>query len=62
MRLPTASKHRETGALVASFERYDAIKDKLDHLIGQSHRSKDDIERMLLVFQDNLAFKRLGDL
>jgi hypothetical protein len=51
----------ETGTLSSSFEHYDSIKEKLDDMIGQSRRSKDDIEKMLTVFQQNLQMKRLGE-
>jgi hypothetical protein len=48
------SVNMETSELSKSFDHYDTIKVKLDHMLEQSKKSKNDIERMLTVFQNDL--------
>ncbi|MDR0448748.1 MAG: methyl-accepting chemotaxis protein [Treponema sp.] len=41
-------------SLDSTFEEYETIKDTLESMIEQSNLSKDDIENMLIVFQNNI--------
>jgi septal ring factor EnvC (AmiA/AmiB activator) len=46
---------KNTSLLADSFKRYDEIKASLNRMIKQSQRSKDDVEKMLRVFQESLG-------
>jgi hypothetical protein len=48
------SVNNDISALEATFRDYDIIKETMDKMIGQSTISKDDIEKMLIVFQNNI--------
>jgi methyl-accepting chemotaxis protein len=43
-----------TESLGSNFHQYDSLKEKLDRMIAESRHSKDNIERMLLVFENSL--------
>ncbi|MDR2865514.1 MAG: methyl-accepting chemotaxis protein [Spirochaetaceae bacterium] len=48
------SVNSDISALEATFYDYDAIKETMNTMIDQSTLSKEDIEKMLVVFQDNI--------
>jgi hypothetical protein len=54
------SVNQEVSALETTFDEYDVIKDTLDAMIEQSAVSKEDIEKMLIVYRQNI--KATGEL
>jgi prefoldin subunit 5 len=54
------SVNQEISALETTFNEYDVIKDALNTMIGQSTVSKEDIEKMLIVYQHNV--KETGEI
>jgi methyl-accepting chemotaxis protein len=49
------SVNNDIAALKATFQDYDAIKETMNKMIEQSTVSKEDIEKMLVVFQHNMG-------
>jgi len=47
--------NQEVSSMEESFAEYDVIRDALKGMIQQSNLSKDDIENMLIVYQDNIG-------
>jgi methyl-accepting chemotaxis protein len=54
------SVNQEIVTLETTFDEYDVIKDTLNTMIKQSNVSKEDIEKMLIVYQHNV--KKTGEL
>jgi hypothetical protein len=48
------SVNRDVVSLEAAFQEYDGLKLTLNTMIGQSNVSKDDIEKMLIVYDNNI--------
>ncbi|MDR2484100.1 MAG: methyl-accepting chemotaxis protein [Treponema sp.] len=48
------SVNENISTLDTSFKKYEGIKETLDRMIHQSNISKEDIEKMLIVYQDNV--------
>jgi methyl-accepting chemotaxis protein len=53
------SVNQEISTLETTFNEYDVIKETLNNMIEQSNVSKDDIEKMLIVYQHNV--KKTGE-
>ena len=49
------SVNSNINSLESTFTEYDSIKETLSKMIRQSNVSKDDIEKMLIVYQDNIV-------
>jgi methyl-accepting chemotaxis protein len=54
------SVKQEVSTLETTFNEYDVIKDTLNTMIKQSNISKEDIEKMLIVYQHNI--KKTGEI
>jgi methyl-accepting chemotaxis protein len=54
------SVNQEISTLETTFSEYDVVKDTLNTMIEQSNVSKDDIEKMLVVYQHNI--KKTGEI
>ncbi|MDR2738226.1 MAG: hypothetical protein LBB68_00105 [Treponema sp.] len=48
------SVNRDVASLETAFQEYDGIKSTLNTMIEQSNLSKDDIEKMLIVYDNNI--------
>jgi hypothetical protein len=49
------SVNRDVSSLETTFQKYDGIKSTLNAMIEQSQVSKDDIEKMLIVYDNNIG-------
>jgi len=49
------SVNKNIDSIESTFTEYDSIKATLGKMIQQSSVSKEDIEKMLIVFQDNIV-------
>jgi hypothetical protein len=48
------SVNRDVASLETTFQEYEGIKSTLNTMIEQSNISKDDIEKMLIVYDHNI--------
>jgi hypothetical protein len=46
--------NRDVASLETTFQEYDGLRSTLNSMIEQSNVSKDDIEKMLIVYNDNI--------